>query len=35
MILQNSKEAKKLFIYSNEMFIKAKSDIRNKRNAVA
>lgn len=34
MVLQNNKEAKQLFRYANEMFIKAKSDIRNRRNVV-
>lgn len=34
MILQNRNEAKQVFRFSNEIFIKAKSDIRNQRNAV-
>lgn len=34
MALRNSKEAKQLFRYADEMFVKAKSDVRNQRNAV-
>lgn len=32
MLLLNSKEAEQLFRYANEMFTKAKSNIRNQRN---